>query len=135
MEGKIAIVTGGACGIGRAVSQGLAEVGANIVIADIDEQGARKLAIDLKEQFGGEHIAAKTDVTDKASVDAMVAAALDAFGKVDILVNNAGILIPRLLMDPAGKEELTEQIWDKMVSINQKGYYLCAQAVARVMIK
>jgi len=68
LEEKIAIVTGGACGIGRAVSLGLAEVGANIVIADIDEQGARKLAVDLKEQFGGEHIAAKTDVTDKASV-------------------------------------------------------------------
>ena len=135
LEGKVAIVTGGACGIGRAVCRGLAEVGANIVIADIDEKGAGKLAVDLKEQFGGEHIAAKTDVTDKASVDAMVKAALDAFGKVDILVNNAGILIPRLLVDPAGKEELTEQIWDKMVSINQKGYYLCAQAVTRVMIK
>ena len=135
LEGKVAIVTGGACGIGRAVSHGLAEVGANIVIVDIDEQGARKLAVDLKELFGGEHIAAKTDVTNKASVETMVAAALDAYGKVDILVNNAGILIPRLLVDPAGKEELTEQIWDKMVSINQKGYYLCAQAVTRVMIK
>jgi len=135
LEGKVAIVTGGACGIGRAVCHGLAEVGANIVIADIDEQGARKLAADLKERFGREHIATKTDVTDKTSVDAMVAAALDAFGKVDILVNNAGILIPRLLVDPASKEELTEQIWDKMVSINQKGYYLCAQAVSRVMIK
>jgi len=124
LEGKVAIVTGGACGIGRAVCQGLAEVGAKIVVADVDEKGAGKLTVDLKEQFGGEHIAAKTDVTDKASIDAMVAAALDTYGKVDIL-----------LVDPAGKEELTEQIWDKMVSINQKGYYLCAQAVARVMIK
>jgi sorbitol-6-phosphate 2-dehydrogenase len=135
LEGKVAIVTGGACGIGRAVSRGLAEVGVNIVIADIDEKGGSKLIVDLKEHYGGEHIAAKTDVSDKASVDAMVAAALDTFGKIDILVNNAGILIPRLLVDPAGKEELTEQIWDKMVSINQKGYYLCAQAVARAMIK
>jgi sorbitol-6-phosphate 2-dehydrogenase len=135
LEEKVAIVTGGACGIGRAVSQGLTEVGAKIVVADIDEKGAGKLADDLKRQFGGEHIATKTDVTDKTSVDAMVAAALDAFGKVDILVNNAGILIPRLLVDPASKEELTEQIWDKMVSINQKGYYLCAQAVTRTMIK
>jgi sorbitol-6-phosphate 2-dehydrogenase len=135
LEGKVAIVTGGACGIGRAVCRGLAEVGANIVVADIDEQGAGKLAVDLKKQFGGEHIGTKTDVTDKPSIDAMVTAVLDAFGKVDILVNNAGILIPRLLVDPAGKEELTEQIWDKMISINQKGYYLCAQAVARVMIK
>jgi sorbitol-6-phosphate 2-dehydrogenase len=135
LEGKVAIVTGGACGIGRAVSQGLAEVGVNIVVADIDEKGGGKVAADLKARFGGEHIAARTDVTTKAGVDAMVTAALDAFGRIDILVNNAGILIPRLLVDPAGKEELTEQIWDKMVSINQKGYYLCAQAVARVMIK
>jgi len=65
----------------------------------------------------------------------MVSAALNAFDGIDILVNNAGILIPRLLVDPAGKEELTEEIWDKMVSINQKGYYLCAQAVTRVMIE
>jgi len=135
LEGKVAVVTGGARGIGRAVCHGLAEVGANIVIADIDEQSGMKLAVDLKKQYGGEHLPAKTDVTDIASIDAMVAAALDAFGRIDILVNNAGILIPRLLVDPAGKEELTEQIWDKMVSINQKGYYLCAQAVARVMIK
>jgi sorbitol-6-phosphate 2-dehydrogenase len=135
LEGRVAIVTGGACGIGRAVSQGLAEVGVNIVIADIDEQGGKKLTVNLKKQYGGEHVYTKTDVTDKKSVDAMIAAALDSFGRIDILVNNAGILIPRLLVDPAGKEELTEQIWDKMVSINQKGYYLCAQAVARVMIK
>jgi sorbitol-6-phosphate 2-dehydrogenase len=135
LEGKVAIVTGGGCGIGRAVSQGLAEVGVNTVIADIDENGGNKVAVDLRKQCGGEHIATKTDVTNKASIDAMIAAALEAFGKIDILVNNAGILIPRLLVDPAGKEELTEQIWDKMVSINQKGYYLCAQAVARVMIK
>jgi sorbitol-6-phosphate 2-dehydrogenase len=110
LEGKVAIVTGGACGIGRAVCRGLAEVGAKIVVADIDEKGAGKTALDLKKEFGGEHIATKTDVTDKSSVEAMVAAALDAFGKVDILVNNAGILIPRLLVDPAGKEELTEGI-------------------------
>ena len=135
LEGKVAVVTGGARGIGRAVCHGLAEVGVNNVIADIDEQGGRKLAVDLKKQHGGKHITTKTDVTDKSSIDAMVSAALDVFGRIDILVNNAGILIPRLLVDPAGKEELTEQIWDKMVSINQKGYYLCAQAVARAMIK
>jgi len=135
LENKVAIVTGGACGIGRAVCHGFAEVGVNVVVADVDERGGSKLAVGLREEFGGNHIFAKTDVTDKASVDAMVAAALNAFDSIDILVNNAGILIPRLLVDPAGKEELTEQIWDKMVSINQKGYYLCAQAIARVMIK
>ena len=135
LEGKVAIVTGGACGIGKAVGSGLAEVGAMVVVADVNTEGADSVVKELKDKFGGNHISTTTDVTDKASVDNMVKAALDAFGRIDILVNNAGILIPRLLVDPAGKEELTEQIWEKMISINQKGYFLCAQAVARLMIK
>lgn len=135
LEGKVAIVTGGACGIGRAVSEGLAEVGANVAVADINEEGAKEVAADLKDKFGGNHIATATDVTSKESVAEMVQATLDAFGSVDILVNNAGINIPRLFVDPAGKEELTEEIWDKVVSINQKGVFLCAQAVAREMMK
>jgi sorbitol-6-phosphate 2-dehydrogenase len=135
LEGKVAIVTGGACGIGRAVCEGLAEVGANVVVADINEEGAKEVAADLKEKFGGNHIATMTDVTSKVSVDEMVQATLDAFSSVDILINNAGINVPRLFVDPAGKEELTEEIWDKVVSINQKGVFLCAQAVARVMMK
>jgi sorbitol-6-phosphate 2-dehydrogenase len=135
LEGKTAIVTGGACGIGRAVCEGLAEVGVNTVVADIDLESASKTAANLEKKFGGKHIATATNVTDKANVDAMVREVLEAFYKIDILVNNAGILIPRLLVDPAGKEELSEQILDKMIDINQKGYFLCAQAVARVMIK
>jgi sorbitol-6-phosphate 2-dehydrogenase len=135
LDGKVAIVTGGACGVGRAICIGLAEVGAKVVVADINEEGAKEVVVDLKSKFGGNHIATATDVTSKRSVDAMVQAALDAFGGIDILVNNAGINIPRLLVDPAGKEELTEEIWDKVVLINQKGVFLCAQAVARAMIK
>lgn len=138
LEEKVAIVTGGACGIGRAVCNGLAEVGAKVVVADIDEQGAKQVAADLKDNFAGDHIATATDVTLRTSVDAMIKAALDAFGppgRIDILVNNAGINIPRLLVDPAGKEQLTEEIWDKVVAINQKGPFLCAQAAASVMVK
>ncbi|MHC4356650.1 MAG: sorbitol-6-phosphate dehydrogenase subunit [Planctomycetota bacterium] len=135
LEEEVVIVTGGASGLGKAICEGFAEVGARTVIADVDEKGAAKLAASLKEQFGGEHIATKTDVTNKASVDAMIQTTLDAFGAVDVLVNNAGINIPRLLVDPAGKEELTEDVWDKVVSINQKGLFLCAQAAARAMMK
>lgn len=135
LEGKIAIVTGGACGIGKAVCEGLAEVGVNTVVADIDTEGASKTATELEKKYGGNHIVATTNVTDKEEVNSTIQKALDAFSRVDILVNNAGILIPRLLVDPAGKEEITEQIWNKMVAINQKGYYLCAQAAARAMIK
>jgi len=135
LEGKVAIVTGGACGLGRAVCEGLAEVGANVIVADIDEQSAQKVVAELKEKFDGNYFVTTTDVTSKVSVDAMIKTALDAFGSIDILVNNAGINIPRLLVDPAGKEELTEEIWDKVVLVNQKGIFLCAQAAARVMIQ
>ena len=135
LEEQVVIVTGGAAGLGKAICEGFAEVGARTVVGDVDEKGAEKLAASLKERFGGEHIATRTDVGSKASVDAMIRAALDAFGSLDILVNNAGINIPRLLVDPAGKEELTEKIWDKVVAINQKGLFLCAQAAARVMMK
>jgi len=136
LEGKVAIVTGGACGLGRAVCEGLAEVGAKVVVVDVNEEGAQKVASRLKKKFdGNNYIATMTDVTKKSSVDAMIKTVLDAFGSVDILVNNAGINIPRLLVDPAGKEELTEEIWDKVVLVNQKGLFLCAQAVARVMIQ
>jgi len=139
LEGKVAIVTGGACGLGRAVCEGLAEAGAKVVVADIDGQGAKRLAgafiLQKKDKFGPNYISTTTDVTSRASVEAMIQTALDAFGSIDILVNNAGINIPRLLVDPAGKEELTEEIWDKVVLVNQKGLFLCAQAAARVMIR
>jgi len=135
LEGKVAIVTGGACGLGKAVCEGLAEVGAKVVLADVNGQGAQKAVAELKNKFEGKYITATTDVTSKSSVDAMIKTALDAFGSIDILVNNAGINIPRLLVDPAGKEELTEEIWDKVVLVNQKGLFLCAQAAARVMIQ
>ncbi|NLF38583.1 SDR family NAD(P)-dependent oxidoreductase [bacterium] len=135
LEGKTAIVTGGASGIGRAVCEELAAAGAHVVVADVNEGGAQQLARDLQTRFGGMHLHAAANVASKPGVDALIKAAVDAFGSVDILVNNAGINIPRLLVDPAGREELTEEIWDKVVAINQKGMFLCAQAAARAMLK
>ncbi|MHC4249771.1 MAG: sorbitol-6-phosphate dehydrogenase subunit [Planctomycetota bacterium] len=135
LEGKVAIVTGGASGIGRACCEGLAAAGAGVVVADIAEDAGRKTAEELAAAHGGKHIAVRLDVADKASVDAMIAGTVEALGRLDILVNNAGINIPRLLVDPAGKEELTEAIWDKVVAVNQKGLFLCAQAAAREMMR
>jgi len=135
LDGKVAVVTGSAAGIGKATAESMAAVGVNVVVADINETSGVKVAEDLKARFGGEHIFASCNVTSKDSVDGMVKAAMDAFGHIDILVNNAGILIPRLLVDPAGKEELTEDILDKMLAINIKGMFLVAQAVARQMMK
>lgn len=132
MEGKVAIVTGGALGIGKACCEAFAATGVKVLVADINEKAGNKLV----EELGRDRAAfVRADVASKAGADAMIKAALDSFGRVDILVNNAGILIPRLLVDPAGKEEITEDVIDKTLAINQKGYFLCAQAAAREMIR
>lgn len=135
LEGKTAIVTGGASGIGRAVCVAFAEHGAKVVVADMAVEAGHALAAELKSTHGVEAIFVQANVAEKASVDGMIAAAVEAFGGVDILVNNAGINIPRLLVDPAGREEMTEDVWDKVVAVNQKGLFLCAQAAARVMLQ
>ncbi len=134
LEGKAVIVTGGASGIGKACCEGLAEVGANVVVADMNEAGGKAAVDELKNSFSGNHTFVKVDVTVKDSVDQIVSAVLGIYGGIDVLVNNAGINVPRLLVDPAGREEITEDIWDRIVSINQKGVFLCSQAAARVMI-
>lgn len=135
MEDKVVIVTGGASGIGKACCEEFAAIGAHVVLADVNEKDGAMAVETLMTQFGGEHIFSKVDVTDRKDVDGMIEKVIEKFGTIDVLVNNAGILIPRLLVDPAGKEELTEEIWDKVVTVNQKGSFLCAQAVARVMLK
>ncbi len=125
LENKVAIVTGAASGIGRAVADALAENGCRVVAADIKEGG-------------GGHLHIHTDVSDPASVEAMVQGTVSDCGTIDILVNNAGINMPRLLVDPKdpkGKYELDEAAFDKMLAVNQKGVFLCAQAAAREMIR
>ena len=115
--------------------EGFAEVGAKVVVADVNEEGGEQAVAGLREKFGGDHIFVLLNVTDRTSVEGMVKTTLDTFGRVDILVNNAGINIPRLLVDPDGKQELTEDTWEKVVAVNQKGVFLCSQAAAREMIK
>jgi sorbitol-6-phosphate 2-dehydrogenase len=128
------IVTGGASGIGKAIVKKLLEAGADVIIGDINENEGRKTLEELNE-FKDKLEFIKTDVSKKIEVENLVKKTIEKFKKIDYLVNNAGILIPRLLVDPQGKEEITEEIFDKMVNINQKGYLLCAQAVVREMIK
>ena len=131
---KVVIITGGAAGIGLSVAKGFVEVGAKVVIGDFAEDIGAKAVIEVNESGPGEAIFARCDVTSKADVEAMVQKAVDHFGQLDILVNNAGINVPRLLVDPAGKEELTEEIWDKVFAVNVKGQFLCAQSAARAML-
>jgi len=138
LNGKKGIVTGGALGIGKVISTNLVLAGAEVVIADINQEEGKKTEEELnKISPTGKSSCAyfiKTDVSDKSSIDEMVGNAIKKFNKIDYLVNNAGILIPRLLVDPKGKEEITPEIFDKMIAINQRGTLFCAQAVSRVMI-
>ncbi|MGE6259944.1 SDR family oxidoreductase [Heyndrickxia sporothermodurans] len=129
LEGKVAIVTGGASGIGLHISKELVINGAIVVVSDLKvEEG--------KQADGTYHI--QCDVTNKESVEKMIARTVELFGAVDILVNNAGVNLPRLLVDYQGEKpeyELSEKDFDFMVAVNQKGPYLCAQASVREMLK
>jgi len=128
LKDKIAIVTGARRGMGRTHALALAKEGAKVVVSDISLEDCEKVADEIKSS-GGQAIAIKCDVTSKKEIDGMVKKTLDEFGKIDILVNNAGILQFKPFL------ELTEQDWDKMMAINLKGYFLCAQACAKEMAK
>lgn len=136
LEGKIVVITGGASGIGKEIAIAFAENGARVIIADISKKGKDV----IRELPGGRagHLYIQTDITKGVSIEALVKKTLTACRGIDILVNNAGINIPRLLVDPKdpkGKYELHEEEFDKIVSVNQKGLFLCTQAVVREMIK
>ena len=130
LENKVAIVTGGANGIGRAIVLRLAQEGADVVIPDIDLEGASKVVqeIEAVERRG---LAIKTDVSKSEEVKAMAKTALDKFGKVDILVNNAG-------GSERGRrclfKDSTEEVWDYVIGINYKGILNCCRAVINHMI-
>lgn len=133
IEGKVAVVTGGAAGIGRAVCEELAACGCKVAIGDVQAEAGEALVKEITAR-GGEALFVQLDVTSAGSVSAAFAKVVETFGAVDILVNNAGINIPRLLVDPARKEEMTEAVWDKMMAVNLKGMFLCGQAAARQML-
>ena len=122
LENRIAIITGGGRGIGRATALALAKEGANIVLAARTETEIVSVA-DEVQQLGRQAFAIKTDVQQKTEVDAMVTQTLDTFGRVDILVNNAGVAIH----NPIPK--IREDDWDLTMAVNLKGVFLCTQAV------
>ncbi len=124
---KVAIVTGAARGIGRAIAERLAADGLKVVVADIDGDAAEEAAAEIG-RAGETTLARQVDVADGEAVEAMVAGAVAAFGRVDVLVSNAGI------MDRAPFLEMTEAFWHRVLDTNLTGAFLCGQAVARQMI-
>ena len=127
LNGKVALVTGAASGIGAACAKMLAEAGAMVVAADINGAGAIATAERIAA-FQRQAVAVTADVGDLRQIDAMVQQALAAFGQIDILVNNAGVTRRADIMD------LTEADWDRIHRVNAKGVFFCLQRVAREMI-
>lgn len=127
LDGKTALVTGGGQGIGRGYAHALAEAGASVAIVDINPDTAQQVAGEIREK-GQKSIALAVDVTIAADVKNMVESVVKEWGKLDIAVNNAGRVIWGDTVD------VPEEDWDKVVNLNLKGVFLCAQAEARVMI-
>ena len=126
LTGKHAIVTGAGSGIGRAVALGFAREGAGVVVGDVDPDRAREVAQAI-EVAGGVALAVQVDVSDRASVEALVSAAVARFERIDILFNNAGVSSRTPFL------EMSEAEWDRVLDTNLKGQFLVGQAVARHM--
>ncbi len=128
LEGKVALITGGARGIGKEIALLFAAQGANVAICDVELQEAQKTATQI-QALGRESIAFKADVTDSASIQVMVDKILDKFKKLDILINNAGITKDNLIL------RMQEADWDKVIAVNLKGTFICTKIVSKVMLK
>ena len=128
IDNKVAIVTGGGGGIGGAIVQRFAREGAKLAVADIDAEAAKASAANVVAQ-GADGMPIAADVTDKKSVDGMVKATLDRWGRIDILINVAGGADRKLVVD------MTAADWDHIVDMNLKSVFLCSQAVLPAMLK
>ena len=131
LSGRVAIVTGGGNGLGRAYALRVAEAGAGVVVAELDAERGERVAGEIRAA-GGEAIGVGTDVADEASVTAMVGAARDRFGRIDILVNNAAIFAT-IPISRAGVLDISVAEWDLVMNVNLKGTWLPCRAVIPVM--
>ena len=127
LEGKTAIVTGGAHGLGRAIALRLADDGADVMVADLLEGDAAAVAAEVRTR-GRRAVSYEVDVSDSGAVSGMVMATVEVLGCIDILVNDAGVSGESPLLD------MKESFWDRVMGVNLKGNFLCSQAVAREMV-
>ncbi|MBI4169733.1 MAG: SDR family NAD(P)-dependent oxidoreductase, partial [Acidobacteria bacterium] len=129
MRDKVAVITGGNTGIGRAVALGFAEEGADVAVAYIAREPEAQTLLSAIEAKGRHALAVRADVTVEADVRAMVAAVLERFGRIDILVNNAGIQKAQPLV------EMSAEDFDRMIAVHMRGTFLCCRHVAPHMLE
>ncbi len=128
LRGKVAIVTGGGSGIGAATSRLFAEEGASVVVTDLDEEAALRIAKEI-DDAGGQAVGVKVDVTRKEEIEKAVKEALDRWGRIDILVNSAGMGELEWFL------EGDEETWDKLIEVNLKGTMLFCRVVLPSMVE
>jgi 3-oxoacyl-[acyl-carrier protein] reductase len=128
LDKKIAIVTGGAGGIGGSTALRLAREGATVIVADCNREQADKIAAEIVSDSGSAW-AYRTDVCERASVEALATAVIERHGRIDILCNIAGIAPPAPFL------ETSDENWQRTIDVNLKGVFLCSQVVARLMVK
>ncbi len=133
VEGRVAIITGGGHGIGRAYATRLAAEGASVVIAELDGTAGSAVAAELTTQ-GYAAFAAQTDVANETSVNHMAAQAIEKFGRIDVLVNNAAIFAT-VPMSRSPFDQISVDEWDRMMGVNVKGTWLACRAVVPQMRK
>jgi sorbitol-6-phosphate 2-dehydrogenase len=127
LQDRVALVTGGGQGLGQAISTRLANEGAHVVVADLNEEGAKTTAEQIKTSTDRRAIAIQVDVTDEGQIEAMIKRTVDELGRLDIVVSNAGILIAEEVTEfPAAK-------WQAVIHVNLVGYFLVAKHAAKVM--
>lgn len=129
LQGRVAIVTGAATGIGQAISTAFAREGAAVVVDYVGKAGTADETLDKIKAIGGRGIAVEADVSDPAQVQKLVDQAVSAFGHLDILVNNAGIEFKRPFLD------FPLDLWQKILAVDLTGPWVCAQVAARQMVK
>ncbi len=129
LDGKVALVTGGSRGIGRAISEALAKAGARVAVNYVSNQAAADEVVEAIRSAGGDAVALQGDVARSEAVDLLLAQMLEWGGKIDIVVNNAGITRDGLLL------RMTEADWDQVIDTNLKSVFLVSKAVAKPMMK
>ncbi len=127
LKDKVAIVTGSTKGIGRGIVEALAKAGANVVIVSRNQDDCNRVAEQIKE-FGHDALPVAADVTNLKAIEELVKKVTEYYGKIDILINNAGSAITKKA------EDITEADWDRVLNVDLRGVFFCAQAVGRQMI-